>query len=508
MLGFIRIIIFGTTLGYTRLSDSYSLANGTPNMMYELILGSLIASTMVPFFVQQHKRKDTEADNALMSFVLISALSLTLFCLAISPFLSHFLTSLNSSDTKEAQSGLVLFFMFFFLPQIFFYAMTAAMQAFLAARSKFTAAAFAPIANNLVVIAVLLYIRSRSEDLDVPLGKISSQPLVVIFALGTTLGIVSITAVLFVSYWRAGGRFKLVSFKNPHIKALMSSSKWMVGYAIANQVTLFVVIAFANSYEGGVVMNLVALSFFQLPHGLIAVTIMTTMIPRIARTLKVDEKNSRISTSTPETALVTRQTATGLTIVMGVVSAISISIAIPAIVMLISHGNISVIEGEHTGRVLIAYLISLPAFSLYFFCVRLANAFNKTKPVFYINVAQNVLNIVIAIVMRNYLTTVGLALAFTMSYLIVIWFSIGMINRNLESPLLDRAVTLKMLIASVAAAIVGYWASMQYTNDILQIFVGFFVCSFILFIGTFFVRDEIKKLASLLYQQNPKKVTE
>ena len=507
ILGFIRVIIFGTTLGYSRLSDSYSLANGTPNMMYELILGSLIASTMVPFFVQQHKRKDKDADNALMSFVLVSALSLTLFCLAISPLLAKFLTSLNSSENANAQNSLVLFFMLFFLPQIFFYAMTAAMQAYLAARSKFTAAAFAPIVNNIVVISVLLYIRSRSEELDVPLDKVSSQPLVVIFALGTTLGIISITATLFISYWKAGGRFKFVSFRNPHIRSLASSSKWMVGYAIANQITLFVVIAFANSYEGGVVMNLVALSFFQLPYGLIAVTVMTTMIPRISRTLNVDDKHTKIVENTTETEVVSRQTAPGLTIIMGAVSAISVAIAIPSIVLLISHGNISVSEGEHTGRVLIAYLISLPAFSLYFFCVRLANAFNKTKLVFYINVGQNALNILIAIFMRNYLTTVGLAIAFSASYLIIIWFSIGMINRNLETSLLEKGVTIKMLITCLISGAVGYLASNQFTGEFTQIAIGLSSCLFILLIGAFFAKKDLKVLLGLLYERSPKSVT-
>ena len=56
ILGFLRVILIGTTLGYTRLSDSYSLANETPNMMYELILGSLIASTMVPFAVCAYRK--------------------------------------------------------------------------------------------------------------------------------------------------------------------------------------------------------------------------------------------------------------------------------------------------------------------------------------------------------------------------------------------------------------------------------------------------------------------
>ena len=60
VLGFIRILVQASTLGFFRLNDSYSFSNEIPNMMYELILGSLISSTLLPFFVKQYKSKKTE----------------------------------------------------------------------------------------------------------------------------------------------------------------------------------------------------------------------------------------------------------------------------------------------------------------------------------------------------------------------------------------------------------------------------------------------------------------
>lgn len=365
ILGFVRVALIGTTLGLTRLNDSYSLANETPNMMYELILGSLIASTMVPFFVQQYKRKDRDADNALMSFIIVSAAILSLVTLALSPLIAKLMTILNPTNSAHAQQELVVFFLLFFLPQIFFYALTYAMQAFLSARSRFVAAAFAPVVNNIIAIATLLYVRSHAHELGGSLSELRSSHVVLILALGTSAGVIAMTVIVSVAYFRAGGRFVLTSLRNKHVSALVARSKWMVAYAVANQLALFVIVAFANAFPGGVYMYLAAWSFFQFPHGLVATTIMTTMIPRITHTLdELPSENGEVLT-TKDTADITRNTATGLTIAMSSIAAMGISVCVPALVILLAHGSISTSQAEHTGRVLVGFWPS----SLRFPCI-------------------------------------------------------------------------------------------------------------------------------------------
>lgn len=503
ILGFVRVVLLGTTLGYTRLSDSYSLANETPNMMFELILGSLIASTMVPFFVQQYKRKDREADNALMSFVMVSALALTAITLILSPVIAKFMTLLNTSNSANAQRELVIFFLLFFLPQIFFYAMTSTMQSFLAARNRFVAAAFAPVANNVIVIATLLYLRTRSDELTAPLADIRSSSLVLILAIGTTVGVILVTLIVGAVYLQAGGQFKLVSLRNKHVRALVTRSKWMVGYAVVNQLALFVIIAFANAYKGGVVMYLVAWSFFQLPHGLIANSIMTTMIPRITHTLKVstDDPNDIVITS--DTSTITRQTATGLTVMMSIVSAIGIAIAVPSMILMLGHGNISTAQAEQTGRVLIGFLAFLPAFSLYLFIVRLANAFNKTKVIFYINVAQNILNIIFALIFRHMFNIVGLSFAFSLSYFAVIGFSLHVANTELSTKILQYKTTAITVLSCSLGAWLGYWVSTNVSSTLSALILGALSCIFVQLIGCFFTRREMRNLFNLVYKKEP-----
>jgi len=504
ILGFIRLVLIGTTLGYTRLADSYSIANETPNMMYELMLGSLIAATMLPFFVEQYKRKDKQADQALMTFVFTAALSLTFLTLILAPFLADLMTSLNTSSTANAQRNLVIFFLMFFLPQIFFYAMTSAIQAYLNARSRFVAAAYAPIINNIVVIGVLLYVRSRIEDFDVPLSKIKTLDLTIILSFGTTLGVALITVVLSFAYINAGGSFKFTSIKHPNIRSLVSRSKWMVAYAVVNQVTLFIIIAFANSIQGGVVMYLVAWSFFQLPHGLIANSIMTTMLPRITHTLEVAKDNINKIQMGSETSLLTRQVGTGLVILMAGFSALTVSVATPALVLFISHGEISVEQGEHTARVLIGFIAFLPAFSLYLFGVRLANSFNITRTAFFINVAQNSLNIILAFILKETFTTVGLAFAFSASYFLVLPITIYVTSKYLGGPMVDVKTSSVMTVTSTVAGIAGYFVSISTDNRYLGVVFGASICLVLLAIGALIVQKQLLELKDLVYTRKAK----
>ena len=387
----------------------------------------------------------------------------------------------------------------FFLPQIFFYAMTSAMQAYLNARARFVAAAYVPIVNNIVVIAVLVYIRTRINEFDVPLDKIKSLELTLILSIGTTLGVALITGFLALAYINAGGSFKFTSMRHNNVRSLITRSKWMVAYAGANQITLFIIIAFANSIKGGVLMYLVAWSFFQLPHGLIANSIMTTMIPRITHTLEVAKDNINKIKMGSETALLTRQVATGLIVLMSAFSALTIAVASPALVLLISHGEISVEQGEHTARVLIGFISFLPAFSLYLFGVRLANSLNITRTAFFINVAQNSLNIILAFFLKENFTTVGLAVGFSASYFIVLPISIYVNSKYLGEPLLQKSTSLIMSFASAVAAGAGYYASISTENLYLGVLSGAITCLIFLGIGALFARRQLTELKELIF---------
>ncbi len=502
ILGFIRVILLATTLGFTRLSDSYSLANNTPNMMFELILGSVIASTMVPFFVAQLKKKDDQADAALITFATLTALVLTVITLLLSPLIAKLMTIMNNDSSAEAQSQLVLFFLLFFLPQIFFYALTAVMQAYLSARKRFVAAAFAPIANNVIVISTLLYLKTKTSDFQGPLNSLTSKNSIWILATATTLGVVAVTFIVSIAFLRAGGKLKFVSIRHPNVKLLLSRSKWMVAYAVANQISLFIVVTLANSTEGGVLMYTTAFLFSQLPHGLLAVTLMTTLIPRIAYSVEHPEEGYEEFKITQDTIEKSNSASTALFVLMSIVSSLLIAVAVPALVILTAYGQVSAEQSEKTAHVLIAFTAFLPMYSLYLFIVRLGNVFHKTKELFLINIAQNVLNVVLAIALLNIFGTLGLAIAFSVSYFLIIPFSLRLCKKVMNSSLLNKKIVSNAFIFCAIAALVGYMASSQISNTYLAVAFGAFVCLSIQLVGGILIKEDLKQLSKLAYSRS------
>ena len=53
------------------LRDAYILANNTPNIIYELILGGILTATLVPLFTAQLEHDDDEGTSAVVSVAIV-----------------------------------------------------------------------------------------------------------------------------------------------------------------------------------------------------------------------------------------------------------------------------------------------------------------------------------------------------------------------------------------------------------------------------------------------------
>src|SRR5262249_60005185 len=72
------------------------------------------------------------------------------------------------------------------------------------------------------------------------------------------------------------------AWRHRAVRTMARLSVWTLGYVIANQIALWIVLVLANGRDGGPFIYLSAYAFFQLPHGLLAVSLMTTLAPEMA----------------------------------------------------------------------------------------------------------------------------------------------------------------------------------------------------------------------------------
>lgn len=286
--GFASKLLLAWVIGFGVLNDSYTVANTLPNIVYELLLGGVLTSVVVPLLVRAAR---DDADGGLeytqrlvtVATVLLGAA--TLAAVAAAPAL----TRLYLGDGDAANPQLTTVFAYLLLPEIIFYGLGALFGAILNARSVFAPAAWAPVLNNLVVLATLAVFTLVPGEISLDPVQMGEAKLLVL-GIGTTLGIAAQAAVLLPSLRRVGFRFRWrwgwaeLFKKDGRLSQAGMLVLWVVGYVLVSQVGYIATTrAAAQGAEGGVAIYSYAWMLFQLPYGVLGVSLLTAIMPRMSR---------------------------------------------------------------------------------------------------------------------------------------------------------------------------------------------------------------------------------
>jgi putative peptidoglycan lipid II flippase len=434
----------------SQLSASYLLANTTPNIIYDLILGGILSATLVPLFTQAFEDKDADAVNAIVTTAAAALLAVTAVATLAAPLIIRLYTAVRLDPEVDADRyrSVSTTLAYFFLPQIFFYGMTAIATALLNARRHFFAAAWAPVLNNVIVIAMLLLARSVIDEVP-SLELVQSSPTFRwLLGFGATAGVVAMAVVLLPALTHAGVRIKpRLDWHHPAIKKLVRLSGWTAGYVAANQIALLIVTLLAQRSAGGYTAYSTPYIFFQLPYGLLAVTVMTTVSPELARDVAHRDRDA-----------FRRRVRDGLWLIILLMVPTSIVMAIfaePIAQLAGSFGDIDAAPG-----VLAAFSCGLVAFSVYLYFMRGFYAMHNTKTPFVINVVQNILNVVFAYLLIDRYGVEGLAWSFTIAYAlaaVLAYWVLSLWSGGLQGATLVRGLARLSLVALCTA--IAAWAA-------------------------------------------------
>jgi putative peptidoglycan lipid II flippase len=447
LTGFVRIAAIAYALGVTALAGTYSYANETPNIVYELLLGGVLTATLVPIFVRHFESHDDDAASAIFTVSILALLAVTVVGILIAPWIVDLYTLRVHGPNRAEQQELATHLLRLFMPQMLFYGIATLATALLNARRRFAAAAFAPALNNLVVIAVFLALpRIASGPLTVR-NVLDDDALVLLMGLGTTAGIVVMALALFPALKHAHIHLRyLPAFRHRAVRTLIRVSGWTVGYVIANQIALFVVTVLGNGTPGGPFVYVSAYAFFQLPHGLLAVSLATTFAPELASAaLRRDRGALR------------EQLSRGLRLTALAIApavALYLGLARPIVVALLQRGAFSSADAADVADTLAAFAVGLLPFSLYLFSLRAFTSRLNTFTPFWVNCVENAVNIVLAFPLYAWLGIPGLALAFSLAYYVGAALSLFLLHRGLRG-IDGRRVASTIARVVLAAAVVA-----------------------------------------------------
>jgi putative peptidoglycan lipid II flippase len=266
--------------------------------------------------------------------------------------------------------------------------------------------------------------------------------------LSTTVGIAVMALIQVVAVKRSGIAFRFSpQFSHPAVRKLIQLSLWTFGYVVANQIALVVIKNLASPGSGLVDAYSKAFILFQLPHGLLAVSIATTFLPDLARLAANSDHTAfanRISRGITLTALFTIPASFGLFV-----------LSKPIIGLVLQHGNFSAQATLNTARALSGLALGLTGFSVYLFVLRGFYAQHNTRTPFFINLIENAINIVLAIVLVDRYDVLGLGIAFSVAYVISAGIAtVVLASKNQSMRLSGLAIdVLRIIVAGAVMAV-------------------------------------------------------
>jgi putative peptidoglycan lipid II flippase len=347
--GFFRIVLLAAILG-AALSSSFSVANQLPNMIAALVLEATFTAIFVPVLARA-ERDDADGGTAFVRRLLTLATALLLVATVISVVAAPLLVHLMLGDDPQVNRSLTTAFAYLLLPQIIFYGLSSVFMAILNTRNVFGPPAWAPVVNNIVAIGTLgLYVL-------VP-GELSLNPVemgnakLLVLGVGTTLGVVAQTAVLFVAIRRERVSLRPLWGLDARIKKFGTMAGAMVLYVLISQAGLVVgnQIASTAAASGPAIYNYTWL-VLMLPFGMIGVTVLTVVMPRLSRNAAADDQPA---------VLADLSFATRLTMVTLIPVVAFMTVAGPAIgSALFAYGNFGDVDAGYLG-----IAITLSAFTL------------------------------------------------------------------------------------------------------------------------------------------------
>lgn len=427
--GLLRWVAAAFAMGATssRLADSYQFANTAPNQLYELALGGVLTSVLVPLFVDALENKSEreawrDVANVFWSSLVLGSLASVLLVLCAPWVLRVTAAGLEGQDFAF---GVLLLRMFAF--QVLFYALNALCGAVLNARRHFAVPAFTPVLNNVIVIGVYVWFASALSG---PPTTDLPPSLTWLLGIGTTAGVAVMAVANLPAVRRHSHLRPHMDLRAPILRRLLALSVWTVLYVVTNQVGLVVIQRIASRQQGAYAAWNYALLFFQLPNGIFAVSVVTALLPSLAQRWALQDLEG-----------MKRRLGEGLRLVAFLVLPAAIALgllAYPIIAVFFGYGNFGSSDTDLVAKVLAYFAFGLVPFTLFMLALRTFYAMKDTRTPFVVNLVATAAAIPIYLLLSRPMGIYGVALGYSISYgiaAVLAWF---LLRRRLGK-LLSRA---------------------------------------------------------------------
>jgi putative peptidoglycan lipid II flippase len=245
---------------------------------------------------------------------------------------------------------------------------------------------FAPILNNLTVIATFMTFAAMAGPDRLQPGHVVTTGQELVLAIGTTLGVVAMTVALWPSLRSLGFRFRWRRhWRDEAVSRIAQLAKWAAVYVAVNQIGYLIVLMLANGRKGDYSAYVNGFIIFQLPHAIFAVSIFTALLPAMSGRWADEDRDgfrALLARGIRATALIVIPASVGFLVLTE-----------PIVRLLLQHGVAGQASTDRVASVLGFFALGLFFFSLFQLLLRAFYSMQDTRTPALINVAAAAINI-------------------------------------------------------------------------------------------------------------------
>ncbi|MEP9415508.1 lipid II flippase MurJ [Gordonia sp. VNQ95] len=303
--GFVRTVLVLAMLG-PAIASAFQAAYVLPNMIAEVVLGAVLTAIVIPVLVRAEAEDDDGGRgfiNRIFTLTVVTLGVATVIALIAAPLL----TLLNVGD-GDVNRPLTTALAYLLLPEILFYGLSALFIAILNMKGFFKPGAWAPVLNNIVQITTLVIYALMPGEISLNPVRMT-DPQLLVLGIGTTLGVVMQVTILVPWLRRAGVRLAWKWGLDARLRRFGNMAVAIVGYVAVLQVGLVVTYRIAaHADASGISVYATHWQLLQLPYGVLGVTILTAIMPRLSRNAAAEDTQSVVD----DLSLATRLTMVAL----------------------------------------------------------------------------------------------------------------------------------------------------------------------------------------------------
>jgi putative peptidoglycan lipid II flippase len=465
--GFVRTAILIYALGTHDLGNAYQLANTVPNAVYNLALGGVLTSVVVPLLVSAAKRDSDRGEAYDQRIFTLGVLALGAITVVATAAAVPITDLYGHGIGNAATHNLTVLFAYFFLPQIFFYGVSSLAGAILNARGRFGAPMWTPVINNVVVIVIggafMLIAGLNRTPQNISGAEIQ------LLGIGTTLGIVAQTAALVPSLRKVGFRWRpRFDFRRAEVSEIGRMGGWMFGYVLTTQVSFLVTAVVANlagakvsqaDPGAGYAAYGNAWQLFQLPYAIVGISVITAMLPRMS-----SHAASRSFGLVRDDFSGAARLASVIVVPAALVLAV---LGEPLSEALFGYGSTSVASARYLGEIFAVFSLGLLPYMVFQLQLRVFYAMHDSRTPALIGLAAMAMNIganLLALaILPAHLVVAGLGVGFGLANLtgaVIAWRVLSRRIGGLDGPAVTSSLV-RMHVASLVPALFAVAVSLM-----------------------------------------------